>query len=158
MSMQQLESSAEKVVVDQNNVNEDLKDILRRSFRPRTNEAAEAVQNAVETLLTYARRSRVVVREDVAQTIEQLVAELDKKISEQLTLVLHNKRFQSLEGAWRGLHYLVSNTDTSENLKIRYLNISKADLGKMLRRFKGVVGSESDFQDDLRAGVRPVRR
>lgn len=143
MSMQQLESSAEKVVVDQNNVNEDLKDILRRSFRPRTNEAAEAVQNAVETLLTYARRSRVVVREDVAQTIEQLVAELDKKISEQLTLVLHNKRFQSLEGAWRGLHYLVSNTDTSENLKIRYLNISKADLGKTLRRFKGVVWDQS---------------
>ncbi|UEP23076.1 type VI secretion system contractile sheath large subunit [Burkholderia ambifaria] len=141
--MQQLESSAEKVVLDQNNVHEDLKDILRRSFRPRTNEAAEAVQNAVETLLMYARRSRVVVREDAAQTIEQLVAELDKKISEQLTHVLHNKRFQSLEGAWRGLHYLVSNTDTSENLKIRYLNISKTDLGKTLRRFKGVVWDQS---------------
>ncbi|HDR8861569.1 TPA: type VI secretion system contractile sheath large subunit [Burkholderia territorii] len=129
---------AERVVVDG-----DLKDILRRSFRPRTSEAAEAVQSAVETLLTYARRSRVVVREDVAQTIEQLVAELDKKISDQLTEVLHNTRFQTLEGAWRGLHYLVSNSDTSENLKIRYLNISKADLGKTLRRFKGVVWDQS---------------
>ncbi len=138
----QLESAATHVVVEER-VDDDLKDILRRSFRPRTNEAAEAVQSAVETLLTYARRGRVVVREDVAQTIEQLVAELDKKISDQLTHVLHNKRFQALEGAWRGLHYLVTNTDTSENLKIRYLNISKSDLGKTLRRFKGVVWDQS---------------
>ncbi|VWC41044.1 type VI secretion protein EvpB [Burkholderia seminalis] len=130
--------SAGRVVVDG-----DLKDILRRSFRPRTSEAAEAVQSAVETLLTYARRNKVVVREDVAQTIEQLVAELDKKISDQLTQVLHNKRFQTLEGAWRGLHYLVSNSDTSESLRIRYLNISKADLAKTLRRFKGVVWDQS---------------
>ncbi|WDD92316.1 type VI secretion system contractile sheath large subunit [Burkholderia sp. FERM BP-3421] len=141
-TLSQLEPSAEHVVVEER-IDDDLKDILRRSFRPRTNEAAEAVQSAVETLLTYARRNRVVVREDVAQTIEQLVAELDKKISGQLTEVLHNKRFQALEGAWRGLHYLVSNTDTSENLKIRYLNISKSDLGKTLRRFKGVVWDQS---------------
>ncbi|WP_323122822.1 type VI secretion system contractile sheath large subunit [Burkholderia alba] len=141
-TLNQLEPSAERIVVDEP-LDDDLKGILRRSFRPRTNEAAEAVQSAVETLLTYARRSRVVVREDVAQTIEQLVAELDKKISSQLTQVLHNKRFQALEGAWRGLHYLVSNTDTSENLKIRYLNVSKSDLGKTLRRFKGVVWDQS---------------
>ncbi|MBN3817152.1 type VI secretion system contractile sheath large subunit [Paraburkholderia sp. Se-20369] len=140
----QLEAAAAAAhVVVEERVDNDLKDILRRSFRPRTNEAAEAVQSAVETLLTYARRGRVVMREDVAQTIEQLVAELDKKISDQLTHVLHNKRFQALEGAWRGLHYLVSNTDTSENLKIRYLNISKSDLGKTLRRFKGVVWDQS---------------
>ncbi|MGR2663612.1 type VI secretion system contractile sheath large subunit [Chromobacterium haemolyticum] len=124
-------------------VDDGLKDILRRSFRPRTNEAAEAVQSAVQTLLAYARRSRVVVREDVAQTVEQLVAELDRKISEQLTLVLHNEHFQKLEGAWRGLHYLVSNTDTTENLKIRYLNVSKKELGKTLRRYKGVVWDQS---------------
>jgi len=138
----QIESAPERVVVEER-IDGDLKDILRRSFRPRTNEAAEAVQSAVETLLTYARGSRVVIREDVAQTVEQLIAELDKKISDQLTEVLHNKHFQTLEGAWRGLHYLVSNTDTSENLKIRYLNISKADLGKTLRRFKGVVWDQS---------------
>ncbi|CAG9269924.1 type VI secretion system contractile sheath large subunit [Burkholderia cepacia] len=141
-TLNQLEQSSEHIVVDEP-IDNELKDILRRSFRPRTNEAAEAVQSAVGTLLAYARRGRVVVREDIAQTIEQLVAELDKKISDQLTHVLHNKRFQALEGAWRGLHYLVSNSNTSENLKIRYLNISKADLGKTLRRFKGVVWDQS---------------
>ena len=134
---------SEPVIVDQTSATNDLKDILQRSFRPRTNETADAVQSAVDTLLAVARRHQVVVHEDVAQTIEQLVADLDKKISEQLTLVLHHKRFQSLEGAWRGLHFLVSNTDTSHNLKIRYLNISKADLGRTLRRFKGVAWDQS---------------
>jgi type VI secretion system protein ImpC len=143
MSKRQAASGAAENLVPQAPVNNDLKDILQRSFRPRTDEAAEAVQSAVETLLAYARRSKVVVREDVAQTIEQLIAEVDKKISEQLTLVLHHERFQGLEGAWRGLHYFVSNTDTSENLKIRYLNISKLELAKTLRRFKGVVWDQS---------------
>lgn len=122
---------------------DELRDILQRSFRPRSTEAAESVQSAVKTLLDLARKNRVLVHEDVAQTIEQMVAELDKKISAQLTEVLHNPKFQKLEAAWRGLYYLTSNTDTNANLKIRVLNISKAELGRTLRRFKGVVWDQS---------------
>lgn len=122
---------------------EDLKSLLQKSFRPRTNAAADAVQNAVQTLLTHARQNKVVVHEDVAQTIEQLVAELDRKISKQLSTVLHHQSFQKLEGAWRGLHYLVNNTDTSATLKIRVLNVSKKELGRTLRRYKGVVWDQS---------------
>jgi type VI secretion system protein ImpC len=122
---------------------EDLKSLLQKSFRPRTNAAADAVQNAVRTLLTHARQNKVVIHEDVAQTVEQLVSELDRKISSQLSKVLHHPSFQKLEGAWRGLHYLVSNTDTSASLKIRVLNISKKDLGRTLRRYKGVVWDQS---------------
>lgn len=124
-------------------VDAELREILQRSFRPRTSEAADAVQGAVKTLLAFSRRSKVVVHEDVVQTIEQLVAELDRKISKQLSVVMHNPRFQRLEGAWRGLHYLVFNTDTSANLKIRVMNISKKELARTLRRFKGVVWDQS---------------
>ena len=67
-------------VASEEHTGSDLHDLLRRSFRPRTAEAADAVQSAVETLLAHARRSTVVVREDVAQTIEQMIAELDRKI------------------------------------------------------------------------------
>jgi type VI secretion system protein ImpC len=102
-------------------VDAELKDMLQRSFRPRTKEAADAVQGAVKTLLDFSRKSKVVIHADVVQTIEQMVAELDKKISEQLTVVMHNPKFQKLESAWRGLHYLVSNTDTSANFKIKVI-------------------------------------
>lgn len=144
MTAAELQSTpAQAEVLLQEPADNELRDILQRSFRPRTNEAAESVQGAVKTLLDLARKNKVLVHEDVAQTIEQMVAELDKKISAQLTEVLHSPRFQRLEAAWRGLHYLASNTDTNANLKIRVLNISKLELARTLRRFKGVVWDQS---------------
>jgi type VI secretion system protein ImpC len=66
-----------------------------------------------------------------------MIAAIDKKLSEQINLIMHHADFQKLEGAWRGLHYLVNNTETDEQLKIRVMNISKAELGKTLKRYKG---------------------
>ncbi len=142
-NLQQQVAATPVVNVFEDTQDNELKDILQRSFRPRTNEAADAVQTAVSTLLNYSRKSKVVVHEDVVQTIEQMVAELDRKISQQLTVVMHNPRFQKLEGSWRGLYYLVSNTDSNANLKIRMLNISKGELSKTLRRYKGIVWDQS---------------
>ena len=61
-----------------------------------------------------------------------MIAELDRKLTEQINLILHHDDFQKLEGAWRGLHYLVNNTETDEMLKIRFMNISKT--GRSARR------------------------
>ena len=142
-NLQQQVAATPVVNVFEDTQDNELKDILQRSFRPRTNEAADAVQTAVSTLLNYSRKSKVVVHEDVVQTIEQMVAELDRNITQQLTVVMHNPRFQKLEGSWRGLYYLVSNTDSNANLKIRMLNISKGELSKTLRRYKGIVWDQS---------------
>ena len=60
-----------------------------------------------------------------------------RKLSEQLNLILHHPRFQQVESAWRGLHYLVSNTETDEMLKIRVMNVSKTDAARSLRKYKG---------------------
>jgi type VI secretion system protein ImpC len=59
------------------------------------------------------------------------------RLSEQLNHILHHERFQRLEGTWRGLHYLVDHTETNEMLKIRVLDISKEELAKTLRKYKG---------------------
>ena len=50
------------------------------------------------------------------------IAELDRKLTEQVNHIIHHADFQKLEGTWRGLHYLVNNTETDETLKIRVLN------------------------------------
>lgn len=60
--------------------------------------------------------------------IDDMIAEVDKKLSVQLDEVLHNETFQKMESAWRGLHFLVSRTDFRENNKIHILNASKEDL------------------------------
>src|SRR5205823_4478120 len=62
------------------------------------------------------------------------VAEIDRKLSAQLNEVMHSPEFQRLEGTWRGLHYLVSQSETGDALKIRVLNVNKRELFKDLER------------------------
>ena len=97
----------------------------------------------MRTLAEQALRETAVVSDDVIGTIKAIIAEIDKKLTDQVNLILHNERFQQVESAWRGLHYLVSNTETDEMLKIRVMNISKKDLGKTLKKYKGAAWDQS---------------
>jgi len=117
--------------------------LLNKEFRPKSDHAQEAIQTAVKTLAAQALESSVVVSNDVVNTINAIIAELDRKLTEQINLIIHHPEFQQLEGAWRGLQYLVNNTETDEMLKIRVLNISKKELGKTLRKFKGTAWDQS---------------
>jgi type VI secretion system protein ImpC len=117
--------------------------MLEKTFRPRTEEATNAVHEAIVTLVDFARDGKVRVTNDVVQSIEMMIAEIDKKLSTQVNAIIHNAEFQKLESAWRGLHHLISNTTTSETLKIRVLNISKVELSRTLRRFKGSAWDQS---------------
>lgn len=62
--------------------------------------------------------------------IDAYIAELDKKMSEQIDEVLHNEQFQKLESAWRGLYFLVDRTNFLSNIKIEMLNVSKDELAE----------------------------
>jgi type VI secretion system protein ImpC len=68
------------------------------------------------------------VQTDLESIINARIADFDKLISAQLNEVMHAVDFQRLEASWRGLHYLVSETETSATLKIRVLNVSKNEL------------------------------
>ena len=117
--------------------------LLEKEFRPKTDRAKEAVQTAVQTLAEQALASTVTVSADVVNTIEALIAQIDAKLSEQVNKILHHEDFQKLEGAWRGLHYMVNNTETDEMLKIKVMNISKKDLHKTLKKYKGTAWDQS---------------
>jgi type VI secretion system protein ImpC len=117
--------------------------LLTKQFKPKTEEAKSAVQAAVLTLAQQALADAKLISGDVVKTIEAMIAEIDKKLSAQVNEILHHAEFQQLEGSWRGLHYLVNNTETDEMLKIRVMNISKTDLGKTLKRYKGAAWDQS---------------
>jgi type VI secretion system protein ImpC len=117
--------------------------LLQKEFKPKTDRARAEVERAVQTLAEQALRETAVVSDDVIGTIKAIIAEIDKKLTDQLNLILHHERFQQVESAWRGLHYLVSNTETDEMLKIRVLNISKKDLAKTLKKYKGAAWDQS---------------
>jgi type VI secretion system protein ImpC len=117
--------------------------LLQKEFKPQSDKAKEAVENAVQTLAQQALAGSNLISGDVLATIEGLIAQLDKKLTEQINLIIHSEEFQKLEGAWRGLHYLVNNTETDEMLKVRVMNISKNDLAKTLKKYKGTAWDQS---------------
>ncbi|NLA88303.1 MAG: type VI secretion system contractile sheath large subunit [Alcaligenaceae bacterium] len=120
-----------------------LASLLQKEFKPKTDEARDAVENAVKTLAQQALENTVTMSSDAYSTIQHIIAEIDRKLSEQINKILHHEEFQKLEGAWRGLHYLVNNTETDELLKIRFMNITKKELGRTLKRYKGVAWDQS---------------
>jgi type VI secretion system protein ImpC len=124
-------------------VESDFAALLQQQFKPKTDQAREAVESAVRTLAGQALSQTALVSDDVLGTIESLIASIDNKLSEQINLILHHESFQTVESAWRGLHYLINNTETDETLKIRVMNISKSDLHKTLKKFKGTAWDQS---------------
>ncbi len=119
--------------------------LLQKEFKPRSDQAREAVEAAVKTLAAQALQNATVISNDALRSIEGMIATIDKKLTEQINHIMHHADFQKLEGAWRGLHYLVNNTETDEMLKIRVMNISKNELGKTLKKFKGTAWDQSPF-------------
>ena len=117
--------------------------LLHREFKPKTDRARAEVENAVRTLAEQALRETTVVSDDVIGTIKAIIAEIDKKLSDQINQIMHHERFQQVESAWRGLEHLVSNTETDEMLKIRVMNISKKELAKTLKKYKGTAWDQS---------------
>ena len=117
--------------------------LLDREFKPKTDEARHAVEAAVRTLAEQALINAVTLSDDAYASIEAVIAEIDRKLSEQINLVLHKDEFQKLESAWRGIHHLVSNTETDEQLKIRFLDVSKDEIRRTMRRHKGVAWDQS---------------
>lgn len=69
-----------------------------------------------------------VVSRDTVAFINQRILELDDLITSQLNEIMHHPAFQKLEGSWRGLNYLVMNTETATHLKLRLLHITKKEL------------------------------
>jgi len=68
------------------------------------------------------------VSADTVAMIEDRIAQIDELLTNQLNEIMHTPDFQNLEASWRGLHYLVMNTETGESLKLRLLNIAKGEL------------------------------
>jgi len=117
--------------------------LLNKEFKPQTERARAEVEGAVRTLAAQALQGTKLTSQDAVQNIRSIIAELDRALSSQVNQILHHPDMQELEGAWRGLRHLVSNSETDQQLKIRVFNVSKKDLGKTLHRYKGAAWDQS---------------
>lgn len=118
--------------------------LLQKEFKVQKDSAKQsAVKTAVQTLAQQALSASALVSDDAIKSIEAIIAELDKKLSEQISRIIHHDDFKSLEGTWRGLYHLVSNTETDETLKIRVINVSKKEVAATIKKFKGTNWDQS---------------
>ncbi len=101
------------------------------SAMPRAVERDEA-QDMIKNLIGAAMQGTLIWDKSVTKTIRQAIKQIDDRMSRQLAAVMHHEQFQKLEGSWRGLNHLVMNTETSKQLKLRMLNLSKRELFKDL--------------------------
>ncbi len=94
----------------------------------------DRAKELLKTLTEEALSGTVTFDKNLAQTFNKAIAAIDAKISRQLNAIMHHPKFQKLEGTWRGLQYLVMNSETGSTLKIRVINLPKKDLQKDLAK------------------------
>jgi type VI secretion system protein ImpC len=94
----------------------------------------EAAKDIIADFAQQVLQGAMVYAKDTESMIKVRIAQLDALISKQLNEVMHAPEFQKLEGTWRGLHYLVHQSETSTLLKVKVFNVAKKDLLKDLER------------------------
>lgn len=96
--------------------------------------ARERGKDMVKEFINQVVAGEMTLSRDADATINARIAQIDHLISLQLNEVLHHPTFQKLEASWRGLKYLLDQSETSSQLKIRVLNASKKEILRDLQR------------------------
>jgi type VI secretion system protein ImpC len=94
----------------------------------------ERGKDMVKEFINQVLQGQMTLSRDAEQTIINRIADIDKLVSKQLNEVLHYEAFQKLEATWRGVKYLMDQSETSASLKIKLFNAPKKDLLKDLQR------------------------
>jgi type VI secretion system protein ImpC len=96
--------------------------------------AKERGKDLVKNFVSEVLAGKVTIAADTEAMINARIAQIDALISAQLNEIMHHPDFQKLEGTWRGLKYLLNNSETGTQLKIKVMNVSKKDLLKDLQK------------------------
>jgi type VI secretion system protein ImpC len=96
--------------------------------------AQERGKDMVKEFINQVLEGQMTLSRDAEATIGARIAEIDRMVSLQLNEVLHHPAFQKLEATWRGIKYLLDQSETNDMLKIKLMNVSKKDLLKDLQR------------------------
>jgi len=94
----------------------------------------ERGKNLVKEFVSQVLQGEMTVSRDTESMINARIAQIDHLLSIQLNEILHHPAFQKLEGTWRGLKYMLDQSETSDMLKIKILNCSKRELLRDLQR------------------------
>jgi type VI secretion system protein ImpC len=118
-------ASAEASLLDQ---------IVAQGRFGRDKAAQERGKDMVRQFVSEVLEGTITMAADTEAMVNARIAQIDQLISRQVNEIMHQPEFQKLESSWRGLRYMLSQTETSDQLKIKLLNVTKKDLLDDLRR------------------------
>ncbi|WP_221801104.1 type VI secretion system contractile sheath large subunit [Oceanobacter mangrovi] len=95
---------------------------------------ADDAKELLKALTDEAMKGTVSWNKNLTVTFRKAIEAIDEAISQQLREIMHHEKFQKLEGSWRGLHYFVMNSETSNTLKLKVMNASKRDVARDLSK------------------------
>ena len=119
-------------------------ELLEKDFKVKKDDS-EKLQQLVRNLALAAqsRSDTTSISSNAIKSIKSLISGIDKMLTVQLNEILHAPEVREMEGTWRGLWYLINNTETDQKLKIRVMNISKEQLADTLEDYEGQMWDQS---------------
>ena len=118
-----------------------MSDLAELLERPIAAAADPALAAGLAGLAAAPRPARL--PDDPRHAIEAIIAGIDARMAELLNLILHHPEFQRLEATWRGVWFLLDGIEGDPTLKVRVLDISKRELIRTLRKFRGTGWDQS---------------
>src|SRR5690349_17730494 len=111
-----------------------LDQIVEQGKLGRDEQTKERGKDLVKQFVTEVLKGQMTIGRDTEAMINARIAQIDHLLSLQLNEIIHHPEYQKLEASWRGLKYLLGQSETGTMLKIKVLNVSKKDLLKDLER------------------------
>ncbi len=105
-----------------------LDDIVQATKLKPTDEYYDVTKKGLQAFLEEMTKPDRKAERISGAAVDDMIAQLDKKLSAQVDQILHNRDFQKLESAWKSLKYLVDHTDFRQNIKVDIMNVTKQDL------------------------------
>jgi type VI secretion system protein ImpC len=105
-----------------------LDQIMQETRLKPSEEGYEIAKKGVEAFISELLQPQRKTEKVEQKLVDEMIAEIDRKLSKQIDEILHNEDFQKLESSWRGLKSLVDRTDFRENTKIELLSVAKEEL------------------------------
>ncbi|MEP2031296.1 MAG: type VI secretion system contractile sheath large subunit [Paracoccaceae bacterium] len=120
--------------------------LLEKDFRVKESEG-DKLQSLVQNLALAAteRSGTATISGNAVKSIKSLIAGIDSLLTDQMNEIMHCDELREIEGTWRGLHYLVNNTETDQKLKIRVINMKKDELADHLEDFEGQMWDQASM-------------
>ncbi|WP_083672015.1 type VI secretion system contractile sheath large subunit [Sphingomonas montana] len=112
----------------------DGKSLLDQAIGATRQTEPDQVEALLRALTDQALGGTVSFSKNLTVTMRSAIEAIDRQLSTQLAAIMHSEKFRALEGSWRGLHYLVMNSETGRDIKIRVINASKKDLSRDLEK------------------------